>query len=123
MKSDYLQNLSTEDRNELRKKAKEKMEAKKLLAQENMVTDFGEDEIHWKSLAKKYGLRLPRWYVSNSETKYLRRAMKKLNVDTQDYLDYCGASTMKQLVDMNPNYPAAAEVGMFLEYVEENGGD
>ena len=40
-------------------------------------------------------------------------------MDIKDYLEACGVSTLKQLIRLNPDYPAAAEVGLALEYVDE----
>lgn len=73
----------------------------------------------WKGLASKYGVRLPRYYIPNTETKYLKRLFKTVGVDIQEYLDACGVSTLKQLVRLNPDYPAYAEVGIALEYIDE----
>ena len=87
-------------------------------ANAHLIQDFS-DENHWKSLASKYGVRLPRYYIANSETKYLKRLFKKVEIDIQEYLDACGVSTLKQLVKLNPDYPAYAEIGLALEYVDE----
>ena len=87
-------------------------------ANAHLIQTFS-DENHWKSLASKYGVRLPRYYICNSETKYLKRLFKKVEIDIQEYLDACGVSTVKQLVKLNPNYPAYAEIGIALEYIDE----
>ena len=46
---------------------------------------------HWKSLASKYGVRLPSYVHSNTETKYLRRLFRKLELDINEYIEACGA--------------------------------
>lgn len=74
---------------------------------------------HWKELASKHGVRLPSYVHPNTETKYLRRLFNKVDMDIKDYLEYCGVSTLKKLVALNPNYPAFAECGIALEYIDE----
>lgn len=90
-----------------------KQEASKSLKQ-----DFA-DMNTWKELASKYGVRLPSYTAAWTETKYLKRTMKKLGVELKDYLEACGVTTIKKLVEMNPDTPAYMEVGMFLEYYDE----
>ena len=81
--------------------------------------DWGEDLKHWKSLASKYGVRLPSYVHPNTETKYLRRLFNKTGMDIKEYLEDCGVPTLKKLVALNPNYPAYVEVGVALEYIDE----
>ena len=99
------------------KKAQEAI-AQKKLDNAHLKNDFN-DLPHWKELASKYGVRLPSYFQPNTETKYLRRLFKKVEMDIQEYLEACGVSTLKQLVKLNPNYPAAAEYGLALEYIDE----
>ena len=99
------------------KKAQEAI-AQKKLDNAHLKSDFS-DLPHWKELASKYGVRLPSYYIPSKETKYLRRLFKKVEMDIQEYLEYCGVSTLKQLVKLNPNYPAYAELGLALEYIDE----
>lgn len=114
----YLKNLTDEQRKELREKSKLTKEAKKK-AGENLYQDFGDDLTHWRSLASKAGVRLPASYIVNSEIKYVRRVAAKLDIDLKEYLEACGASNLKQLAKMNPNFPAYAEVGLLLEWWDE----
>ncbi len=100
-------------------KAQEKRRDKKKYAEENLTLDYGSDEDVWKSLASKYNTRLPIYYQPNTETKYIRRLFKHLSLDIQEYLEYCGVKTLKELVSLNPTYTARAEVGFALEYAEE----
>lgn len=90
-----------------------KQEAAKSLKQ-----DFSDIQ-HWKELASKHGVRLPSYVHPNTETKYLRRLFNKTEMDIKEYLDACGVSTLKKLVALNPNYPAFAECGIALEYIDE----
>lgn len=92
--------------------------AQKKLDNAHLRNNFS-DLPHWKELASKYGVRLPSYYIPCKETKYLRRLFKKVEMDIQEYLEACGVSTLKQLVKLNPNYPAAAEYGLALEYIDE----
>lgn len=79
-----------------------------------------DDLAHWRSLASKAGVRLPASYIVNSEIKYVRRVAAKLDIDLKEYLEACGASNLKQLAKMNPNFPAIAEVGLLLEWWDES---
>lgn len=99
-------------------KAKAKREEKKK-AGESLRQNYA-DEAYHRSLASEYGLRMPVSYIPNTELKYLRRVAKHLNIDIKDYLEACGASTLKQLVAMNPTVTAVEEIGLFLEWVKEN---
>ena len=116
---EYLKNLTDEQRKELREKSRLTKEAKKK-AGENLYQDFGDDLAHWRALASKAGVRLPASYISNKEVKYVRRVAAKLNIDLKEYLEACGAVKLKQLAKMNPNFPVLAEVGLLLEYWDEN---
>jgi hypothetical protein len=104
---------------EMKQKALEAKKAKMAYAQENLQLEYG-DEGHWRELAKKYNLRLPVYYHPNTDTKYLKRAMKRLNVEPRDYLEACGVKSLKQLSSLNPTWTAFAEVGLLLEYIEDN---
>ena len=96
---------------------KEKKEANAHLKQDFL------DLTHWKELASKYGVRLPSYYQPATETKYLRRLFKKLDLDINEYVEACGAKGIKSLVNMNTNYPAYAEVGLALEWIDDRGLD
>ena len=102
-----------------REKGKQARLLKKQWALENLILDY-EDEQHWQTLAKKHGVRLPSQYVPNNELKYMKRIMKKLDVDPKDYLDACGVTTLKQLVKLNPTWNARAEIGLLLEYFDDS---
>lgn len=100
---------------------KEQAAASKLAKQEaakSLKNDFA-DMNTWKELASKHGVRLPIYTAPWTETKYLKRTMKKLGVEPKEYLEACGVTTIKQLVQLNTNTPAYMEVGMLLEWVEE----
>lgn len=114
MKSNYLQNLTPEERLQLRLKAQESKAAKKL-AGESLKQDWV-DEAYMRSLASEYGVRLPAAFIPNTETKYLRRAASKIGLDIKDYLEDAGAKNLKELVEMNPDTPAFVEISWLLEF-------
>lgn len=114
MKSDYLNNMTPEQREANRQKGvearKAKVEAAKLLK-----TDYA-DMKFWEDLARSSGLRLPKRYLPNTELKYLKRVCKSLGLDVSEYLESCGVNTIKQLVQLNPDWTARAECGSLLEW-------
>lgn len=118
MKSTYLQNLTPEQRQELRAKAAQSREDKKK-AGEHLKQDWV-DEAYMRGLASEFNIRLPASYVPNIETKYLRRVAKKLNIDLNAYVEACGVKNLKELVSLNPDHPAYVEVCHMLEYYKEN---
>lgn len=85
-------------------------------AAKNLKQDFVDDLPAWKELASKHGVRLPNYTQPWTETRYLKRVIQKLGVDTKEYLESCGVTTIKQLMQLNPDTPAYMEVGMFLEW-------
>ena len=89
-------------------------------AGESLIKDF-EDENHWRNLASRYNIRLPVSYAPNTETKYIKRVAKKLGIDYKEYLEDCGAKTLKEIAEFNPNYPAFAEIGLLLEWYNDKG--
>lgn len=111
-----IANMTPEQREENRQKGVEVRKAKVELAKA-FKQEYA-DEDHWRMLASKYGVRLPQKHIHNSEVKYIKRACKKLGVDTKQYLDHCGANTLVGLVEMNTDYLAYAEVGLVLEYYD-----
>lgn len=98
--------------------AQEAKKAKAQWAEENLKLDYS-DLDHWKVLARKYDFRLPSWYQPASSTKYVKRLMKHLGADMQEYLDSCGCKTLTQLVKLNPEETAQASCGYILEWWEE----
>lgn len=113
----YLSNLTPEEREANLVKAREAREQKKL-AGAHLRNNFL-DESHWRSLGSKYGIRLPATHIPCTETKYLRRAAKKLNVDLQEFLD---GEKITAFAENNPDWPCYAVVGLFMEWYDENKG-
>lgn len=106
--------MTPEDRLKFQAQAALTKEANKKWAEENLRNDFA-DENHWRMLSQEYSVRLPQWYIPCTETKYLKRALKKLNLDSSWWTDQTGCSNFKEFSDMNPKYPAYACVGIILE--------
>ena len=113
----YLQDLTTEQRQELREKSRISREAKKLAGQ-NFKKDF-EDLNYWKSLASEAGVRMPSSHIPSSDTKYIRRVASKLGIDLKQYLEYSGVTSLKALGKLNPDWSVVGEVGCILEYWNE----
>ena len=111
-------NLSKEERAILLEKARVSREEKLKYAEENLQMSYGEDDDHWTKLAKKHGIRLPQKHIPASETKYLKKALKKLGVTPKEWLEEEGLTTLKQFAILNPTWTARAHVGLLLEYVE-----
>lgn len=92
--------------------------AKKQYAEENLKLDYADSPL-WRELASKYNTRLPSYIHPNTSSKYLKRVMNHLGVNAKEYLEVCGVTTFKQLAELNPEYTAMAEVGLFLESYDE----
>ena len=92
--------------------------AKKQWAEQNLKLSY-EDSPLWRELASKYNTRLPSYVHPNTASKYLKRMLTHLGVDSKEYLADCGVTTFKQLAEMNPEYTAMAEVGHLLEWYDE----
>jgi len=118
LKSDYLKNLTPEQRQELRAKAAQSREDKKK-AGEHLKQDWA-DEAHMRGLASEFGIRLPSSFIPNTEIKYLRRVANKLNIDLNAYIEACGVKNLKQLVALNPDHPAWIECYFLLEFHKES---
>ena len=113
----YLQDLTTEQRQELREKSRISREAKKLAGQ-NLKKDF-EDLNYWKSLASGAGVRMPSSHIPSSDTKYIRRVASKLGIDLKQYLEYSGVTSLKALGKLNPDWSVVGEISLLLEYWNE----
>lgn len=118
MKSSHLQNITPEQRLEMAEKRRLTQEAKAAYAQANLKIDYADDG-HWQDLAKEYGVRLPNRTSPGSELKYVKRILKKFDIDAREYCETCGVTTLKQLSELNPEHTARAMVGQMLEYVQE----
>lgn len=99
--------------------AKKAREAKKAWAAANLQMGYA-DEDYWRQLGKEAGVRLPQRHIANTESKYLKRMLKKLDIDSKEYLESCGVRGFKELASLNPQGTALSEVGLLLEYWKES---
>lgn len=90
----------------------------KILAGESLRHGFA-DEQHWRDLAKKMGTRLPQSYQPATSTKYIRKIAKKVGIDIKEWIDSTGCTNLTEINNLNPNIPAYAMTGWFLEYCDE----
>lgn len=74
------------------------------------------DEQYWREQSSLFGIRLPMWWIPAQETKYARRACKKLGVDIKDFVESTGFSNLNQFVQANPRWTALGAVGLCIEY-------
>lgn len=79
--------------------------------------DF-EDAGHWADLAKKYYIRLPIWSTSPTPEK-MRFWLRKFRVTEKDYLESTGYKRLENFMELNPDWPLRAWLGLLLEYVNE----
>lgn len=116
--NDYIKNLTPEERAANREKGRLAKESKKL-AGEDIKQDYV-DLPHWRTLASEFGIRLPSTYLPATETKHIRRALKKLNIEVSDWLEVQGFTKIADFGIANPEHSAVLEVGLALEYKKEN---
>lgn len=105
--------MTDEQREEVRLKRLADQE----FAKENLHTNY-QDEDFWKERASFYGFRMPMWWIPASETKYVRRACKKLSINVEDFVSSSGFSNLSQLVSVNPTWTAFGMVGLCIDYKE-----
>jgi predicted flap endonuclease-1-like 5' DNA nuclease len=103
------------DMSQYKEQAQASRLAKKQWAEQNLKLTY-EDSPLWRELASKYNTRLPSYVHPNTSSKYLKRVLTHLGVDSKEYLADCGVTTFKQLAELNPEYTAMAEVGLLLEW-------
>lgn len=102
--------------------AKAKREAQMAYATENLRREFADTQ-HWKTLAAKYGVRLPAWYMPGFELKYIRRACRRLNMGSAGMQDATGFIRAEDFAAANPTWPAFALVGLLLEHKDSTQGN
>ena len=100
---------------EQREQVKLKRLADQQYASEHLYPEY-KDEQFWREQSIFFGTRLPMWWKPASDTKYVRRACKKLGIDIKDFVDSTGFSNINQFVQNNPRWSALAVVGLCIEY-------
>lgn len=103
---------------EQRQAIKEKRIVDQEWAREHLNISYA-DEAYWREKASEKGLRLPLWWIPSSETKYIRRACKKLYIDINDFIASTGFSNLNQLVKANSKWTALGMVGLCIEFALE----
>lgn len=112
-----LKNVSKEQRQEWLAKAQEARKLKKEAGQ-NLFHDFGDDLTHWRELASKHNVKLPAYYLDGSNTKYLKRLFKSVDIDINLWLDDQNMK-LTDFYKLNPSWPVYAHVGCALEWIDE----
>ena len=90
----------------------------KILAGESLRHSWM-DEQHWRDLAKSMNVRLPQTYQPATSTKYIRKIAKKVGVDIKEWIESTGCTNLAEINSLNPNIPAYAMTGWYLEYANE----
>ncbi len=115
--NEYIKNMTPEERAANLEKGRLAKEAKKV-AGENLKQNYA-DLPHWRTLASEYGLRLPSLYLPATETKHIRRALKKLGIEVSEWLEVQGFTKIADFGIANSNDSAVLEVGLALEFKKE----
>ncbi len=113
----YLANITSEERKELRVKGQEKIQEKQQWATDNLKLDWSDDS-YWRDLAKKHGVRLPRWYEP-AKSKFVNRFLKEKGLGKEWYQDHTGYLNGNIEAKENPKMPAFVQVGLLLEAYDE----
>lgn len=114
-----LENITPEQRQAYLEQGRIARQEKIKWATENLDMEYGEDEAEWRRLFSLYGLRAPQKHIPATEVKYLKRMVKAVGADMQDYMNSCGTKNVVQLAKMNPRENALASCGYFIEYWHE----
>lgn len=77
--------------------------------------DFTED-LRWIELARDQKIRLPLWRMPIT-TGGMRKYLKKLDIQVEDYLSDNNEKTLRHFGNMNPDWPLRAWVGLQLEWL------
>lgn len=109
--------FTQEQRNEHRKLAEENKAIKVEWANNNLRNNYLDRPL-WAKLASKIGMQLPVWYHPATDNKYIRRFIKKTGKTPQDYNELIGFD-YRDIGELNPDMPAYAAVGLFLECADE----
>jgi len=78
-------------------------------------------EGHWVALAGRYGVRLPR-RDAKMTTAGLKRAVAKAGLAVQDLYTWGGYRSVRDFIDLNPDWSLRAFQGLMLELRAERDG-
>lgn len=102
---------------EQREESKQKRLKDQQFARESYKISYA-DGVFWREKASEYGLRMPSWWVGGSETKYIRRACKKLGIDVNSFVESTGFNNLSELARNNAKFTAFGLVGLVIEFKE-----
>jgi len=74
------------------------------------------DSERWTELAKDAGIRLPQWRTPCTTGK-MKWYLGKIGVSLPKYLAYWNEPSLKKFIQMNPEWPLRAWLGIELELV------
>ena len=115
--TNHLANMTDEERAENLAKARQARIEKQEWAKKNLRQHWDSDG-HWTELASSLGVRLPS-RNDKAGSKYIQRIVKQFNLPTDFYESHSGFSNGNKEALANPTMGARAQVGFFLECVEE----
>lgn len=72
------------------------------------------DQQHWNTLARRFDIRMPAWFVPGSSTLTVVRCLRKAGISPQAAEEALGCS-LKEYAKENPDWPAFALIGTILE--------
>jgi hypothetical protein len=79
--------------------------------------DFLDNET-WVELSKRFYTRLPVWKNEPTEEK-MRKWLRKFRVTEKEYLQATGYKSLNDFMELNPDWPLRAWVGVLMEYVAD----
>ena len=79
------------------------------------------DADHWAEMAKARKLRLPLWRMKCTRGQ-MGKWLKRLNVSTEQYLEWSGERTLSDFSRHNPDWPLRAWIGVLLEWIDDASG-
>lgn len=113
-----IQEVSPELRAEWAAKAKASRDAEKRETAD--YTQNFADANHWRELASSAGVKLPAYWRKPTTGRTMKYA-RKLSIDAEAIRDVFACS-VKGLIEVNPQWPLWAIVGLLLEIFAEREG-
>ena len=89
-----------------------------MIANQHLLKQDFADRPHWQRLASAFGVRMPSDYVPGTESKAVRKAMRKCGVTPAQVREAFGCD-VGTFARHNPAWPAFAIVGLILEIANE----
>lgn len=73
---------------------------------------------HWRMLASRYGVNLPKSNLSTAKEKHARRFLSRVGIHPEEYNSKVGEK-VAEFFRLNPNWPVYAWAGLVLEWIDE----